>query len=109
MKTFFHGEVIIMEAKKITVECKKVKSRNKSYMLADSEMTGNYHLLEDKEGVNLLENSNGVLWLKNEVPCNIFCAIKGRHDTLTLEPGIWEIDRAQEYDYLTEMIKKVAD
>lgn len=109
MKTFFHGEVIVVEAKQIPEGCKRVISKNNSYLLADSEQTGNYHLLEEKEGVELFEDKNGVLWLKNEVPCDVFCAIKERHDTITLEPGIWEIDRAQEYDYLTEMTRKVAD
>lgn len=110
MKTYFHGEVIITKVNKIPsglLNCKKFNEN--SYKLADSETTGNHHLLEAKEGVELFEDTNGVLWLKNDVAVDVFCAIKERHDTITLEPGIWEIDRAQEYDYLTEMTRKVAD
>lgn len=109
-KTIFHGEVIIHKVASMPKGLKKVKLFNKeSYKLADSESTGNHHLLEAKEGVELFEDSTGVLWLKNNVAVDVFCAIKERHDNKTLEPGIWEIDRAQEHDYLTGMVRKVAD
>ena len=110
MKTLFHGECTINKVKKLPDGLKKAKLFNKeSYKLADSETSGNHHLLEAKEGVELFEDSNGVLWLKNDVPCDVFCAIQERHDNITLEPGIWEIDRAIEHDYLTGMVRKVAD
>ena len=110
MKTIFHGEVVLQKVCKLPEGLNKAKLFNKkSYKLADSETTGNHHLLEAKEGVELFEDSNGVLWLKNEVPCDVFCAIESRHDNITLEPGIWEIDRAQEYDYMTDLTRKVAD
>lgn len=106
----FHGEVILTRVNEMPKGLKKAKLFNKeSYKLADSETTGNHHLLEAKEGVELYEDANGVLWLKNDVPTDVFCAIKERHDNITLEPGIWEIDRAQEHDYLTGMVRKVAD
>ena len=110
MKTIFHGEVVLQKVCKLPQGLNSVKLFNKdSYKLADSETTGNHHLLEAKEGVELFEDSNGVLWLKNDVPCDVFCAVKERHDNITLEPGIWEIDRAQEYDYMTDLTRKVAD
>lgn len=110
MKTFFHGECIINKVSVMPKGLKKVKLfSKKAYKLADSETTGNHHLLEAKEGVELFEDANGVLWLKNDVPCDVFCAIKERHDNVTLEPGIWEIDKAQEYDHLSDMTRKVAD
>lgn len=110
MKTYTHGECIINKVNEMPKGLKKAKLFNKeSYKLADSETSGNHHLLEAKEGVELYEDANGVLWLKNDVPTDVFCAIKERHDNITLEPGIWEIDRAQEHDYLTGMVRKVAD
>ena len=110
MKTYFHGECQIFKADKLPKGLKPVKLFDKGvYLLADSETSGNFHLLEAKECVELSEDSNGVLWLKNDIPCDVFCAVKERHDNITLEPGIWEIDRAQEYDYLTELTKKVSD
>lgn len=108
--TYFHGECAIFKSKELPNGLKKVKLFNKSsYKLADSETTGNHHLLEAKEGVELYEDTKGVLWLKNEVSVDVFCAIENRHDNITLEPGVWEIDRAQEYDYLTGLSRKVSD
>ena len=109
-ETIFHGEVILIKKDKLPEGLKKVKLFKKGcYKLADSETTGNHHLLEAKEGVELFEDANGVLWLKNEVPTDVFCAIKERHDNKTCAPGVWEIDRAKEYDYAQEMHRKVAD
>lgn len=109
-KAFCHGEVMLVKATCMPKGLKKVKLFKKySYKLADSEQTGNHHLLKAKEGVELFEDANGVLWLKNDVPCDVFCAIKERHDNITLEPGIWEIDKAKEHDYLTGMKRNVSD
>lgn len=105
----FHGEVVLTKINELPKGLKKAKLfTKKSYKLADSETTGNHHLLEAKEGVELYEK-DGVLYLKNEVPVDVFCAVKERHDNITLEPGVWEIDQAQEYDYMTDLTRKVAD
>lgn len=112
MKTFFHGEVIIIKSGQLPLSSELKKTilfDYNTYKLADSETTGNHHLLEAKDGAELFEDNNGVLWLKNEIPCNVFCAVKGRHNIITLEPGIWKIDKAQEYDYLTEMTRNISD
>lgn len=109
-KTYAHGECLLMKADKLPEGLKKVEEFKKDcYRIADSEVTGNFHLLEAKEGVELFEDVKGVLWLKNDVPTDVFCAIKQRHDNITLEPGIWEIDKAVEYDYLTGLKRQVAD
>lgn len=108
-KTIFHGEVTIHKVSKLPEGLTKAKKFNKkSYKLADSETTGNHHLLEAKDGVELYEKY-GILYLKNEVECDVYCAIADRHDNITLEPGIWEIDKAQEHDYLTGMKRDVSD
>jgi len=110
MKTYLHGEVQLFKVAKLPSGLKPVKLfKNDCYKLADSEVTSNFHLLEAKEGVELFEDSNGVLWLKNDVPTDVFCAIKERHDNITLDPGIWEIDRAKEYDYMTDLQRIVSD
>lgn len=110
MKTYTHGEVILIKTDKLPEGLKLVdKFKKGCFKLADSETSGNFHLLEAKEGVELFEDATGVLWLKNEVPTDVYCAVKERHDNITLEPGIWEIDRAQEFDYLTGMKRKVSD
>lgn len=107
-KQYTHGEVIVFKIDVLPKGIKKIKAKDKKYIIADSESTGNHHCIEDIKGVEMYEK-DGVLYLKNDVPVNMFCVDKTRHDTEVLEPGIWEIDKAQEYDYLTEMTRKVAD
>lgn len=109
METYFHGEVGIFKTEKsIPADAKQVKGDGKKYILANSETTGNHHCLEEKEGVELYEK-DGVLWLKNDVPVDVFCVVKERHDTITLEPGVYEIEPQQEWDYLSQMNRNVAD
>ena len=105
MRHYQHGELGIFEFKgKIPNGAKRLTD----YKLADSETTGNHHMLEIKEGVELYEK-DGVMYVKNTVPCDIYCVVKERHDNITLEPGIWEIEPAKEYDYLNQEIRYVAD
>jgi len=108
MKTYFHGEVVIVKIKELPAGLKQIKAKDGHYIVANSETTGNHHCLEDIQGVDLYEK-NGVFFLKNEVPVKIFCVDEKRHDTEILESGFWEIDRANEYDFLKEMKKKVVD
>ena len=108
MDTYFHGEVICRKIQDLPSGLKLVKAKDKKYIIADSETTGNHHCIEEVKGVEMYE-ADGVLYLKNSVPVKMFCVDTARHDTEVLEPGVWEIDRAQEYDFLTEMTRKVAD
>ena len=108
MDTYFHGECVVVKIKEMPSGCKKVTPKSGRYIVADSETTGNHHCIEEIEGVEMYEK-DGVLYLKNDVPVKMFCVDEKRHDTEVLEPGVWEIDRANEFDYLTEMKRKVAD
>jgi hypothetical protein len=108
-KAAFHGEVSIIK-KEISVpkSAKKLTAKNGFYIIADSESTGNHHIVLEKDGVDIYE-LNGVLYLNNETDATVECVIKERHDSITLEPGTWEIKRAQEFDYYTLQKRSVAD
>lgn len=109
-ETFFHGELVICSTKKMPAgNLKEVKPSEIGFILADSETSGNHHVLENKTGIEVREDENGILWIKNTEPVNVFCVDKQRHDTITLEPGIWEVDKAKEWDYEKEEVRSVAD
>lgn len=65
-------------------------------------------MVDVKDGVEFYEK-DGILYLKNDVETQVRCLVKERHDNITLEPGIWEIDFQQEYDYLKEEKRRVSD
>lgn len=108
MKHYSHGEMNIFQSKKLPEGLTLVKPKAGKYIVADSETTGNHHCVKATDGVKLYEKG-GVLYLKNDIEAEVFCVHEGRHDTIILEPGVWEMEPAQEHDYLTEQKRNVAD
>ena len=107
-RMYFHGECVIAELSELP---KNLKSRNDkdSIMIAESETIGNEHRIKVKEGVEFFEDDNGVLYMKNTVPTEVYCLHTERHDTITLPEGLWQIDKAVEYDYLSAEVVNVSD
>lgn len=103
-----HGECIIHTISSLPAGAKKVKTQGEHHIIAPSETSGNHHVIDIKEGVEFYEKG-GVLYMKNDVPTDVRCIIKERHDNITLDPGVWEIDSQQETDYLTMERRAVAD
>lgn len=108
MKAYFHGEVCVKAIAELPKGLSKVEPKSGRYIIADSETTGNHHCVEAVDAVEIYEK-DGVLYLKNEVAVKMFCVDQARHDTEIVPPGIWEVNRAKEYDYLTEMVRSVED
>lgn len=103
-----HGEVIIHKTKEVPQGATKLNLTHSYHIIAPSETTGNHHVIDVKDGVEFYEK-NGTLYMKNEVPTEVRCLIKNRHDSVTLEPSVWEIDKQREYDYFKQVHRVVAD
>ena len=108
MKAIFHGEAILRKVGEVPSGAKKAQEGAKSFIIAPSETSGNHHCIKVKDGCELYEK-DGVLYLENEVETEVFCVDATRHDSITLEPGVWKIDRAKEYDFISEEVRRVAD
>lgn len=112
-KIWLHGEVLIKKVKGgIPEGAKKVSPLNGVYRIADSETTGNHHLLEEIRGVDLYEK-DGVFYLKTKEKVIVRCVDEARHDTIEIEPcqddEVLVFDRQLEVDHLTDEIRAVAD
>jgi len=107
MKHYSHGEVNIFETASIPKDANEITKKGE-FKLADSETTGNHHCLTIDDNMKVYEK-DGVFYLKNKNPVDIYCKLEERHDTITLSPSTWEIDKAKEYDYLTQETRNVAD
>ena len=106
---YFHGELCIFEMNDVMPKgVKKLSPQNKHYILANSETTGNHHVLEAQDGLEVYEK-DGVFYLVAETEANVSCAMKERHDTETLKPGKYFIKPALEFDHLTQTRRNVAD
>ena len=103
-----HGEVILKEVKEIPKDSKKLKVTQDYFVIGESETIGNDHRVKVLEDTMLFEK-DGVLYIKNESPSQVFCPNDGRHDNETLPPSSWKIDISQEYDYLLQEQRNVAD
>jgi hypothetical protein len=98
-----HGECGIIQTK-IPKGATPVKVENGVLILADSETTGNHHVLDMVPGVEVLEKDKK-RFIRNSAPAQVRCIHADRHDTLTIPPGEWELSIAQEFDYF-EMAKR---
>ena len=105
-KAALHGECVIM-ASEIPAGAQKIKVG--SYLkIADSETTGNHHIVENAEGCEFYE-LDGIRYMKNPQPTFVKCVHGDRHDSIEIEPGEWTFFPQKEYDYLTESLRNVAD
>ncbi len=107
-RMYLHGECIIKEIEKLPENLEKREDKN-SIMIAESETVGNEHRIRVKEGVEFFEDSKGVLYMKNTIPTEVYCLHEQRHDTIEIPEGIWEIDKAVEYDYSRQEVIEVKD
>lgn len=105
-KVIVHGECLVVPSE-LPKGCKKLKC-NDYQIVAKSEVSGNHHVVDVKVGVNFYKK-DGILYLKNDVPTDIRCLVKERHDSVTIQPGTYKIDFQKEFDYLDNKERIVSD
>jgi len=84
------------------------KNIKNTFVVADSETTGNHHVVDVGPNDSIYEH-DGTFFLKNADLTHIRCLQAARHDAIELEAGVWEFGIQQEYDYLTESLRRVSD
>ncbi len=107
-KVILHGECMVFPSE-IPATATPLLVAKDYLVVADSETTGNYHVVDALEGVNFFRNETGTTFMKNSKPTRIRCVMENRHDAITLEPGAWEFGLQQEYDYFTDSHRVVRD
>ena len=107
-RMYLHGECMIAEIDALP-EGLRQRDDKDSIMIAESETVGNEHRIKVKEGVEFFEDAHGILYMKNTVPTEVYCLHEARHDTIELPEGLWQIDKAKEYDYLNAKVVFVTD
>ena len=109
---WLHGEVLIKKLSGDIPQGQVIQAQNGSYKVADSETTGNHHLLEDLPGLQVIEK-DGMFYVRTDKPLTIKCVDQKCHDTIRLEPckkdEFYVFDKQQEVDHLTDEIRTVRD
>lgn len=93
---------------KIPAQAIPLKKEGQYKVVADSEVTGNHHVVDCPPGVTFYEDK-GTLFMENTVPTRIRCVIADRHDAIELEPSTWEFGTQKEYDYIANELVSVRD
>lgn len=107
-EVILHGECMVFKSK-LPLNIKKKNSKLNYMIVADSETTGNHHVVDIIDGINFYEDEKGTLFMENAVETNIRCLHKDRHDSLTLPAGTYEFGTQQEYDPFTARLQNVRD
>ncbi len=108
-----HGECNLFEVDGVPEGATKVIPNSSmiaggGMIVANSETSGNHHVIEMREGVEFYEK-DGTLYMKNTKPTNIKCVHEGRHDTIEMPASVWKRRIAKEFDYFTMEKRNVAD
>lgn len=102
-----HGECMCF-ASSIPTDAAPLEVKGDHLIVADSETTGNHHVVDRKKGVEFFKHGER-RFMRNSVPTQIRCVHANRHDAITLEPGQWEFGTQQEYDPFAENMRNVRD
>ena len=106
-KAIVHGECYLFESS-IPKDAVQETNTGEFVIIADSETTGNHHVIDLKPGVSFFKKGN-----RRFVQCKedtaVRCVLTERHDTVPLKKGTYEIGIQQEYDYFTEALRNVRD
>jgi len=97
------GDVLLKRLNTIPSGVKTELSRGQ-LVLAEGEVTGHYHGINEQNSSLFQIGDMVVLDLKNDATLT-----HQEHGAIAVEAGIWEVGRVQEYDYFADMARQVAD
>jgi hypothetical protein len=97
------GDVTITRIDSLPEGNQKHVSRGRC-VLAEGEATGHGHVIDCEDAELIQIGERMLLRLGVSAPL-----IHEEHKPITLEPGLYEIGRVAEYDYLSEMTRNVQD
>lgn len=98
------GDVLLKRIPKLPRGCSEVSRKSGQLIIAEGEATGHRHVITD-EGARLLE-LKGELYLEVATPVVIH---HDEHKPLDILPGIYQVGRAEEHDYIQDMERQVRD
>jgi hypothetical protein len=108
-KLFLHGECKIVERTSLPAGAKPKSVEGPHLIVADSETTGNHHVVETGASVQFFDGEGGSVFMVNESPTIVKCVHANRHDSIEIPAGTWEFGSQKEYDYLNQELRNVRD
>lgn len=97
------GDVVLRKLKSMPDGKAEVISR-KRLVIAEGEHTGHAHVIEDDEAELIQVGERMLLKLTKSATVT-----HEEHKPIRLSPGIWEVGRVKEFDYMSMMERQVVD
>ncbi len=109
-----HGEVNLLEVNEIPTTATKINPTadqiiKNGFKIANSEATGNHHLVKINDQIEFFEDNDGTLFIRNLQPTTVECVDTKRHDSITLPSSIWKRKVSREIDHLTNIVREIGD
>lgn len=111
-EVILHGEAMIFPVSEIpaNAEACEMKFAQGSAIIADSETTGNHHVLDMPPTANVKFFRSGErLFFRCEGNTQVRCVHPDRHNAIAIPPGTYEVDRQKEYDHFAQNLMNVRD
>lgn len=99
------GDVVARKIEALPEGAKRVRTRAGSYVLAEGEATGHAHRIARVAGLAVYE-LGGLLYVETETEV---AQTHEEHAPVTYAPGVWEVGRVREKDWLADAVRTVAD
>lgn len=108
-EVILHGEAMIFKSK-LPKTAKKINPTNNTYhVIADSETTGNHHVVDCNEGVEFYMDEDGEMFMVAENPTQVRCIQENRHTAIPIQVGTYQFGIQKEYDHFEQHLRKVRD
>jgi len=103
-----HGEAMLFPAE-LPTDAVEIKPTNPElHIIADSETTGNHHVVDMVEGTKVFRSGDRT-FIRNSKPTQVRCVHANRHDAITMAPGVWEVSIQVEYNHFEQNLRSVRD
>lgn len=97
------GDVILRRITKIPTTA-VLKQHGGKIILAHGEVTGHHHAVEDADAELIAEGERMLLRITKTTQLT-----HQEHGPISLSPGLYEIGRVQEFDYISQITRPVQD
>jgi hypothetical protein len=109
-EVILHGEAMIFPINQISSSAKKIEPSNETYhIIADSETTGNHHVVDANADTEFYMDDNGTMYMEAKSDTQVSCVHENRHSPIDIPAGTYEFGIQQEYDHFAENYRNVAD
>ena len=93
------GDILLVPVEKLPAELAEVPRENGRIVLAEGEATGHLHAIEDEKAMFMATDLNEIEGRFLVVEAEEGVALEHpEHDTITLDPGLYEVRRQRAYD-----------